>query len=224
VPFDLVIFDCDGVLIDSEMLSVEADIACLAEFGIVLPADEILERYTGISLAGMIADLETRHGRTLAGFAERHRQLLRPLFEAGLRAIPGVPAVLGSLACPSCVASSSSPERLRHALSLVGLYDRFHPNVFSASMVARGKPAPDLFLHAAGRMGAAPARCVVVEDSLAGIAAAQAAGMTAIGFAGGGHCLPGHAARLRAGGAALAISGMTELLPALGCLGRQCNA
>src|SRR5438128_1669099 len=191
MPFDLVIFDCDGVLIDSELLSVEADIRCLAEHGIELAADEILDRYTGISLAAMQADLEERHGRILPDFAARHRDCLRALFEAELRPIADVAAVLDELdshACRSCVASSSAPERLRHALTLVGLFERFHPYVFSATQVARGKPAPDLFLYAAARMGIRPERCAVIEDSLPGIAAAVAAGMTAIGFTGGSHC------------------------------------
>jgi HAD superfamily hydrolase (TIGR01509 family) len=213
VRFDLVIFDCDGVLIDSELLSVQADIECLAEHGIDLSVEEILDRYTGTS--GMVADLESRYGRILPGFDERHRQLVRPLFEAGLQAIPGVAAVLDSLACRSCVASSSSPQRLRHALSLVGLFERFDPHVFSATAVARGKPAPDLFLHAADRMGVTPQRCVVIEDSLPGVAAAVAAGMLAIGFAGGSHCRAGHAARLAEAGAALVIDRMAELAPAL---------
>ena len=211
--FDLVIFDCDGVLIDSELLSVQADIACLAEYGIEMSAEEIIERYTGTS--GMLADLEARYGRTLPGFDERHHQLVRPLFEADLRAIPGVVAVLDGLACRSCIASSSGPKRLRHALSLVGLYDRFHPHVFSASMVARGKPAPDLFLYAADRMGVPPQRCIVIEDSLPGVAAAVAAGMPAIGFTGGAHCRPGHDARLAETGAALVIDRMAQLAAAL---------
>jgi HAD superfamily hydrolase (TIGR01509 family) len=212
----LVIFDCDGVLIDSELLSVEVDIVCLAEYGLDLSADEIIERYIGTS--DMTADLETRYGRALPGFDDRHRQLLRSVFEARLKPIPGVAALLDWLACRRCVASSSSPERLQHALSLVGLYDRFHPNIFSASMVARGKPAPDLFLHAAERMGVAPAECVVIEDSLPGVEAACAAGMTAIGFAGGSHCRAGHAARLRERGAALVLAGMAEVPAAFATL------
>jgi len=166
--FDLVIFDCDGVLIDSELLSVKADRECLAEDGIHLSAEEILERYTGTSLAGMLSDLEMRYGCGLPDFARRHRARLRRLFEADLRAIPGVTTVLDALVCRVCVASSGTPERLRHALSLVGLFERFDPNVFSTTEVARGKPAPDLFLHAARRMGIVPQRCVVVEDSLPG--------------------------------------------------------
>ena len=215
MPFDLVIWDCDGVLIDSELLSVQADRECLAEDGIDLSAEEILDRYTGISMAGMLSDLEARFGRKLRDFAARHRERLNRLFEAELRPIPGIAAVLDSLACRVCVASSATPERLQHALSLVGLYDRFHPHIFSAAHVARGKPAPDLFLHAAERMGVAPQRCIVIEDSLPGIVAAVAAGMPAIGFTGGSHCRPGHGARLAKAGAASVIDDMRGLAAAL---------
>ena len=114
--WDLVIFDCDGVLIDSELLSIRADRECLAECGIELSAEEILERYTGISFAGMVADIEARHGPLPADFADRHRGHLWPLFERELQPIPGVAAVLNSLICRICVASSGRPERLKHAL------------------------------------------------------------------------------------------------------------
>ena len=213
--WDLVIFDCDGVLIDSELLSIRADRECLAECGIELSVDEICDRYTGISFAGMVADLEARHGPLPADFADRHRTRLWPLFETELQAIPGVGAVLDSLTCKICVASSGRPERLKHALSLVGLYDRFHPHIFSATEVPRGKPAPDLFLYAAERMGVMPERCVVIEDSLPGVTAAVAAGMRVIGFVGASHCRPGDAARLSAQGAIAVIDDMAQLLPAL---------
>jgi len=213
--WDLVTFDCDGVLIDSELLSSRADRECLAECGIELSVDEIRDRYTGISFAGMVADLEARHGPLPADFADRHRTRLWPLFETELQAIPGVGAVLDSLTCKICVASSGRPERLKHALSLVGLYDRFHPHIFSATEVPRGKPAPDLFLYAAERMGVMPERCVVIEDSLPGVAAAVAAGMRVIGFVGASHCRPGDAARLSAQGAIAVIDDMAQLLPAL---------
>ena len=215
MAFELVIFDCDGVLIDSELLSVEADLACLSEEGLDLSAEEILERYTGISMAGMLADLEARFGRSFPDFADRHRRRLHALFEAGLKPIPGAAELLASLACKACVASSSTPERLRHALALVGLFDRFRPHIFSATEVARGKPAPDLFLYAAARMGVAPKRCVVIEDSIPGIVAAASAGMTAIGFTGGAHCRPGHDRRLFAAGAALVIGAIAQLPRAL---------
>jgi HAD superfamily hydrolase (TIGR01509 family) len=211
MSFDLVIFDCDGVLIDSELLSVQADLACLAEDGIELSQDEVIERYTGISMAGMLADLERRYGRGLPDFARRHQERLSALFEAELCAVAGIEAVLDALPWPVCVASSSTPERLELALGKVGLHDRFHPHIFSAVMVERGKPAPDLFLHAAAAMGAAPDRCLVVEDSLPGIAGAVAAGMVPVGFSGGSHCRPGHAARLTAAGAMRVAATMPEL-------------
>jgi HAD superfamily hydrolase (TIGR01509 family) len=209
--FDLVIFDCDGVLIDSELLSVRADIACLTEDGIELSEDEILERYTGISMAGMLADLEQRHGRWLPEFAERHGLLLSELFAAELCAIVGIEEVLDRISVKFCVASSGTPERIRLGLSQVGLYDRFHPHIFSATMVEHGKPAPDLFLYAAAQMAAPPERCVVIEDSLPGIAAAIAAGMIPVGFTGGSHCRPDHAARLADAGAVQVAAQMPEL-------------
>jgi HAD superfamily hydrolase (TIGR01509 family) len=212
---DLVIFDCDGVLIDSEMLSVRADRECLAADGINISEGEIIERYTGISWADMLADLTARYAPLAADLDERRQKRRRALFEAELTAIPGVAELLDALACKSCVASSGRPERLRHALELVGLYYRFHPHIYSAVEVARGKPAPDLFLHAASRMGVAPHRTLVIEDSLPGVAAAVAAGMTAIGFTGGSHCRPGHDARLRAQGAAVVAERMEQLLPVL---------
>jgi HAD superfamily hydrolase (TIGR01509 family) len=135
----------------------------------------------------MVADLEERHGALPADFADRHRMRLWPLFERELQAIPGVTAILDSLTCKSCVASSGRPERLKHALSLVGLYDRFQPNIFSATEVRRGKPAPDLFLYAAESMQVDPHRTLVIEDSISGVTAGKAAGMTVWGFVGGSH-------------------------------------
>ncbi len=213
---ELLIFDCDGVLIDSEHLAVRADVACLAEDGIAITEAEILGRYVGISVAEMVADLERRFSRRVGGdFGARHDARLRTIFEAELKAMRGVEAVLDGWDGPCCVASSSTPARLRHALGLVGLYDRFAPNIFSAVQVERGKPAPDLFLYAAARMGVEPRGCVVIEDSPAGVEAAVAAGMDVIGFAGGSHCAPGHAARLAERGAADMIDDMANLLPLL---------
>jgi HAD superfamily hydrolase (TIGR01509 family) len=196
-------------------LSVRAGRECLAECGIELTEAELLERYSGISWAGMIADLTGRHGPLPADLDERYRRLFWPLLERELRPIAGVAAVLDSLTCKTCVASSGRPERLKYALSLVGLYDRFHPHIFSSTEVTRGKPAPDLFLHAAARMGALPARCVVIEDSIPGVIGAVAAGMRVIGFVGGSHCRPDDAARLSAHGASLVIADMAKLPSAL---------
>jgi len=220
--WDLVIFDCDGVLIDSELLTIGVEVALLAEAGIAITGDEVIERYVGTSMKSMIADLEARFGCSLGDdFAARHALRVNKVFERELQAMPGIVEVLSGLRGKICVASSSSLERLRHTLGIAGLYNRFHPHIFSATMVARGKPAPDLFLHAAERMRAAPSRCVVIEDSVPGVTAAVAAGMTAIGFVGGSHCREGHAARLGAGGAAMVIETMSEMLPAITELSRR---
>ena len=213
--WDLVIFDCDGVLIDSELLSVRAVRECFVECGIQLTEAELRERYTGVSWAAMLADLEARQGPLPADLGERHRRIFWPLLERELQPIPGIAAALDSLSCKMCVASSGRSERLQYALSLVGLYDRFHPHVFSAVEVARGKPAPDLFLHAAARMDALPQRCIVIEDSVPGVIGAVAAGMTVIGFVGASHCRPEDASRLAANGAAAVIDDMAKLLPEL---------
>lgn len=215
MPPALVIFDCDGVLIDSEVLACRVDSECLAEIGIALTVQEILDRYGGISLRPMLADIALRFDRTLPDdLGDTMRRRTHAAFEAELAAIEGVGAVLDGLGVPVCVASGSEPARLAHSLGLVGLWRRFAPNVFSATQVPRGKPAPDLFLFAAATMGARPADCVVIEDSPAGIQAACAAGMRALGFTGGSHCTPAHADRLRIAGAETAFARMPDL-PAL---------
>ena len=218
----LVIFDCDGVLIDSEPLAIRVEVALLAEAGIAITGDEIMECYCGLSMPAMLADLEARFDRPLGDeFVSRHAERLRALCEAELQAMPRIEMALDAIPGKICVASSSAPERLRYTLGLAGLYDRFEPHIFSATMVSRGKPAPDLFLFAAERMGVRPEHCVVIEDSIPGVAAARAAGMTAVGFAGGGHCRDGHGARLRAAGAAVVVDTAAELLPILVALPRR---
>jgi HAD superfamily hydrolase (TIGR01509 family) len=219
MPWDLVIFDCDGVLIDSEPLAIGVEIELLGQVGIAITFDEIASRYCGVSMKAMLGDLEARHGVALGDdFAARHAARLLAVCEAELKAMVGIEAVLDALPGKICVASSSGPERLRHTLGLAGLYRRFDPHIFSTTLVANGKPAPDLFLYAAKRMKAAPALAVVIEDSVPGVTAAKAAGMTAIGFVGGGHCRPGHAERLRAAGASAIVPAMSALLPALAAL------
>ncbi|MFN4088745.1 MAG: HAD family hydrolase [Alphaproteobacteria bacterium] len=211
-PPDLVIFDCDGVLIDSESIACRVDAECLTDAGFATTADEIRMLYVGVSAADQFADIERRHGRALdAGFADLIHRRLTDAFDRELAAVPGIEAVIDALPCPSCVASSSAPERLAHTLGLVGLQRRFAPNIFSASQVARGKPFPDLFLFAAERMGAAPAGCTVVEDSLPGVRAAVAAGMRVVGFTAGSHCLPDHDEALRQAGAFAVAADASEL-------------
>jgi HAD superfamily hydrolase (TIGR01509 family) len=213
----LVIFDCDGVLIDSEMIACRADAALLSELGFATTVEDVLDRYVGLSARVMIADIEARHSRPLpADFAQRLRARIEAAFERELAPMAGVEALLAALTVPRCVASSSSLPRLAHALALVGLDGHFAPHIFSTTQVERGKPAPDLFLFAARAMGSAPSDCLVVEDSVAGVQAGVAAGMRVIGFAGGSHCRDGHAARLAAAGAATIAGSMRELAPLLG--------
>lgn len=214
--FDLVIFDCDGVLIDSEPIVCRIEAELLSALGYPITPEEVNHRFVGLSAASVRALVERDLGRPLPeDYALRKRPRIEAAFRADLRAIAGIEALLDALPIPACVASSTIPDRLRFALELVGLHHRFAPHVFSATMVARGKPAPDLFLHAASAMGALPARCLVVEDSIHGIEAAVAAGMTPWGFCGGGHCAAGHAARLEAAGAARIFSDMKTLAAVL---------
>lgn len=183
---ELVIFDCDGVLVDSEKIAVKVDARVLAELGWPLSEAEIVERFVGRSFADMTAEIERHLGRRLPnGWDSEYRGLYREAFERELTPVDGIVAALDALTLPMCVASSTGHAGLRHTLGLTGLYERFEGRIFSASEVARGKPAPDLFLHAARSLGVDPARCVVVEDSRYGVEAARAAGMRAFGYCGG---------------------------------------
>lgn len=189
LPPELVIFDCDGVLVDSERLTVGIEARILTELGWPHTAEEVVARWMGRTSAAQLADLEQRLGPGgAARFDELSTGEVRAAFDRELAAIEGIEDLLDHLdrvGVPSCVASSGSHQRMRHTLGLTGLYDRFAGRIFSGTEVAHGKPAPDLFLHAAQRMGAAPSACVVVEDSVYGVQAGVAAGMTVYGFAGG---------------------------------------
>ncbi|MFC4175380.1 HAD family hydrolase [Microvirga sp. GCM10011540] len=207
----LLIFDCDGVLVDSEPLSCRVDAEVLTGLGIPYTADEIAGAFVGVSQKDMIARIEAERGcRLPEDLAERINRALFARFETDLKPIPCVRDAILALPYPRCVASSSVPERIALSLRVTGLADLF-AHVFSAVEVPRGKPAPDLFLHAASRMGYQPAECLVVEDSLAGVQAARAAGMRVIGFTGGGHCGPEHGARLQQAGATVVVGRMADL-------------
>jgi HAD superfamily hydrolase (TIGR01509 family) len=213
--FELIIFDLDGVLVDSEPIGSRVTAAALTEAGIGISAAEVCERFLGVSTGSMLRALEAERGcRLPASFQENLRARILKAFEHELEAIPGIAALLDALAVGRCVASSSHPERIRRSLELVGLLERFAPHLFSATMVSAGKPAPDLFLLAAARMAAEPSRCLVVEDSEVGIRAAKAAGMTAYGFTGASHVRPQaqHAPRLQAAGADAIFTEMPALV------------
>ncbi|MGA3149435.1 MAG: HAD family hydrolase [Acidimicrobiales bacterium] len=182
--FDLVIFDCDGVLVDSERLAVRTEVEILSSLGWRLTASEIVERFVGRSAAYMHGEIERHLGRSIdwdAEFEPRYREV----FERELVAVPGVVEALDEITVPVCVASSGSHEKMRFTLGKTGLIERFDGRIFSVDEVAHGKPAPDIFLFAAERMGASPDRCAVIEDSVSGVTAGLAAGMTVFAFAGG---------------------------------------
>jgi HAD superfamily hydrolase (TIGR01509 family) len=174
------------VLVDTERIAVRIDVAVLAELGWTLTEAEVVERFMGRSDEEMTREIEAHLGRRLpASWEEPFRHLYREAFAAELQPVPGIVEALDAIVIPTCVASSGTHEKIRFTLGLTGLYERFAGRIFSVSEVGRGKPAPDLFLHAASRLGIAPAACAVVEDSRYGVEAARAAGMRAFGYAGG---------------------------------------
>jgi len=212
---ELVIFDCDGVLVDSEVIACHAVAEALAAIGHVLSAELVAERFIGMSNKDMYAALERDRGAPLpADFDAAMNRIAAERFARELKPMPGLDLALPRLAQRKCVASSSTPAMLARKLDWAGLAPWFDGAVFSTALVARGKPAPDIFLHAAERMGVAPAQTVVIEDSAPGIVGAKSAGMLAFGFTGGSHCRLGHADRLAAAGADLVFADMREL-PAL---------
>ena len=183
--FDLVIFDNDGVLVDSEPAANRVLSTLLTEYGVPTTVEESMARYMGRSVPQVRALVEDSLGRPLpADLEARYVGELYPSFRRFLRPIAGIVEALGAIHLPVCVASSGTHERIRLTLTCTGLWERFGGRVFSAQDVVHGKPAPDLFLHAAAAMGADPRRCAVVEDSPTGITGANAAGMTTFGYAG----------------------------------------
>ncbi|MGI5339957.1 HAD family hydrolase [Streptomyces sp. CA-181903] len=186
-PFDLVIFDCDGVLVDSERICVRVEAEYLAELGAPFTEAEIVERFVGSPAEIMRAAVAERLGRPLpVDWWKPYEQRYVDAFTAELTAVAGVAETLGELDVPFCVASNGDHGAIRQNLRLTGLHGLFEEGrIFSAEDVAYGKPAPDLFLYAARTLGADPARCAVVEDSRYGVRAARAAGMRSFGYAGG---------------------------------------
>jgi HAD superfamily hydrolase (TIGR01509 family) len=204
---ELVIFDCDGVLVDTERLAVRVDVQVLAQLGWVMTEAEVVERFVGLSDTTIREAIEAHTGRRLAdNWEQEFRHLYRSSFAESLTAVDGVVEALDGITLRTCVASSGSHEKMRFTLGLTGLLERFDGRMFSVSEVERGKPAPDIFLHAAARMGVAPATCAVVEDSRFGVEAARAAGMRAFGYAGG--LTPAH---LLAGSGTVVFTDMREL-------------
>jgi HAD superfamily hydrolase (TIGR01509 family) len=209
---DLVIFDCDGVLVDSEILACRCLAEALTAYRIPTSLDDVFDRFLGRSFAFVERHYEDVRGETMP---EAFRQDLwkRQLaaFGSSLNTMPHIREVLDNLEQPYCLASSSDAERIRLTLAVTRLDAYFGDRIYTAAMVANGKPAPDLFLFAAGKMGAAPQHTLVVEDSVTGVTAGKAAGMTVWGFTGGSHhSMRDGKAALLAAGADRVFDSMTE--------------
>lgn len=219
MSLDLVIFDMDGVLVDSETIANRILHEALVEKGVPLTLEESTRSFVGRKAGWTVAHVRERYGIELSpDFEASLRTRTLAAFETGLRAVDGIEAALEALDLPFCLASSSDPTRIEKSLALCGLFESFRGRTFSSVQVKNGKPAPDLFLLAAATMGTTPARCAVVEDTLVGLAAAKAAQMRAFAYAGAGHTpraelaatgatvfdrmadLPGLISRSRAGG------------------------
>ncbi|OYX25677.1 MAG: hydrolase [Rhodobacterales bacterium 32-66-7] len=189
--FDLVIFDCDGVLIDSELISARMLIAEVARLGLIIDLPYVERHFLGRSYPVVMETIRREFGLDLPpDFEAQYREALLAAFERELQVMPHVHEVLSRIGVPFCVATSSSPRRVEMSLNLAGLSRLVGDRVYTSTLVARGKPAPDLFLHAADRMGVRPERALVIEDSLTGIRAGLAAGMTVWRFVGGSHLGP----------------------------------
>jgi HAD superfamily hydrolase (TIGR01509 family) len=184
---ELVIFDCDGVLVDSELLSCRCLSETLADIGVEVSIEQVLRLFLGRSTAAVTQYCADRGRPVPVTFLPQLKLRVRESFRRALKPIPGIGALLSDFKAPSCVASSSDLERVALSLTLTGLAEHFGNRLYTAQMVARGKPAPDLFLYAAAQMKTAPARTLVIEDSISGVTAAKAAGMTVWGFVGGSH-------------------------------------
>ncbi|MBV8107151.1 MAG: FGGY family pentulose kinase [Hyphomicrobiales bacterium] len=210
---DVVIFDCDGVLVDSEVIALAVTRRMLGEAGLRLSDEETRERFLGMQQDSVLRRVEAELGALLPkAFPDDLAREILSTFGRELKGVEGVRQAVHGLRARVCVASSSAPDRLRFALRVADYETLFAPNIFSAAEVSRGKPHPDLFLFAARAMGATPRDCLVIEDSVAGVAAARAAGMTVFGFVGGSHFSgPEQAAQLTAAGADLIFDDMARL-------------
>jgi HAD superfamily hydrolase (TIGR01509 family) len=217
----LIIFDFDGVIADSEVLANTVQAAMLNEHGLAISLEDSLVRFVGKRDADVMAAVEAELGRPLPAtfLADFERRTLAAL-QAELQPVPGVVQFIADFGHHAhCVASSSSPAKLAMSLNKLGLTEHFGANVFSATLVARGKPDPDIFLLAASRMKAHPDQCLVIEDSISGVRAGRAAGMTTIGLLAGAHIRPGHGEALEAAGAHHVVTdyaSLTKLLHSQG--------
>lgn len=213
LPPELVIFDCDGVLVDSEPISVGVLLDFVAALGVHITEETAYDLFLGKSMATIRGLIQSEFGLAMSDdHLAEVRNLVYARFERELKPIAGIHEAVEKLRARRCVASSSQPDRIRLSLGVTGLLEFFEPHIYSSTMVKRGKPEPDLFLHAARDMGVAPSGCIVIEDSAAGVEAAQKAGMRVLAFAGGSHAAtPGLRAAIAALGPDAVFHDMREL-------------
>ncbi len=212
--FDLIIFDCDGVLVDSEILAAQVESKLLSDTGYPITAGEICERFAGMTFRDIMLAIEKESSVPLqATLIEEHKKILDERLKRELQPIPGVREAVAQLSEPRCICSNSTEDRVRSMLTKIGYIDLYEPSIFSAESLGpdRVKPKPDIFLHGAEKMGARPARTLVIEDSIHGVTGAKAAGMRVVGFTGASHTYPTHADKLTEAGAETVIHRMEDL-------------
>ena len=210
------------MLVDSEVVSCRVHAEALTRHGYPITTEQVIARFMGRRATDCHAEIEHELGRALPDrFEELRKIAVLDALATSLEPIPHIHAALEAITLPVCVASSGFPAKILQSLTRTRLHTRFVPHIFSASQVARGKPAPDLFLFAAEQMNAAPERCIVIEDSVPGVTGGHAAGMTVLGFHGGSHCTAGHAELLRAAGATVTFDDMRQLPDLVAQIGQK---
>ncbi len=209
---ELIIFDCDGVLIDSEVIANRVNVEVLAGLGVEFTLEEYMERFVGVSLPDEVLEIERLRNIKLPGdYEARLMNHKYKVFDQELRAIEGIAEFVKLIEISKAVASGSSPERLEYTLKLTHLWELFAPHIYSTTLVPKSKPAPDIFLYTADKFGVKPEKCLVIEDSTLGVRAGIAAGMTVLGFIGGSHIKNGHEETLLELGASKVFSKMQDV-------------
>jgi HAD superfamily hydrolase (TIGR01509 family) len=213
----LIIFDCDGVLIDSEVIANRVNVEVLAGLGVEFTLEDYMERFVGVSLRDEVLEIERlRKVKLPDDYEARLMNHKYKVFDQELRAIEGIAEFVKRLEMPKAVASGSSPERLEYTLKLTHLWELFAPHIYSTTLVPNSKPAPDIFLYVADKFGVSPKQCLVIEDSTLGVRAGISAGMTVLGFTGGSHIKNGHEEKLLELGAIKVFSKMQDVSDWLG--------
>lgn len=212
--FDLIIFDCDGVIVDSEIIAAQQESRLLTDAGYPIEATDLAERFSGMNWKDILLEVEKEADIPLqASLLEKSEKMLDAKLAKSVKGIAGVRRAASQIKLPRCICSNSKPQRITAMLKRTGYLDLFAPHIFSADVIGekRPKPAPDVFLHAAMEMRVDAVRTVVIEDSVHGIEGARAAGMRVIGFTGASHTYPSHADQLTEAGAETVINRMADL-------------